>query len=69
MLEILKNCLVECLNMDYVIFFCANKHVSKTINVCLEFRNFFHFWYGENLYFLHANTETFSRMPITEHKY
>lgn len=50
-------------------FFCANKHVSKTINVCLEFRNFFHFWYGENLHFLHANTETFSRMPITEHKY
>lgn len=69
MLEILKKLSCRMFKYGLCHFFCANKHVSKTINICLEFRNFFHFWYGENLHFLHANTETFSRMPITEHKY
>lgn len=69
MLEIFKNCYVECLNMDYVIFFGVNKYVLKIINICLEFRNFFYFWYGENLYFFYVNIEIFLRMLIIEYKY
>lgn len=50
-------------------FFCVNKYVLKNINVCLEFRNFFYFWYGENLYFFYVNIEIFLRMLIIEYKY